>query len=518
VAAFRSLRAANALRTAYGPVLTAFVAGLTIVMLAMTLSRTLPLSNAGLYLTMSDAIAAHHFALPWRVPWYVHGGVPFAYPPLAFYVMAFFTHTLHIPYMRYLEIAPPLFTAGTAIPLYLFYRALLGSGRRALIGVVVACTGQSFLYMYALADGSVRALAAFWMAWALYLGWRALERGSIRLGIAASVCLAATLATHLENGFFAFMSLGLFALFYRFSWPRVMRMAVIGAGAIVLSAPWWVLILHRFGSSVFVSALGSHENPSSTNTLAVNGVLVSFIAAFIRLLISASGDWWLYVFAFVGLVASQRRTRRLLIVWLIASLLFLPHGDRHWAVVMGAAAPAGVDAVVVWAARSRGRARLLLRRVVPALLLTIGIAHTGWYMASQPTGLTADDVHVTGWLRAHTSPGATVLVAQPYEREGEWYPYLTHRVPSIPLWGTEFNGQHDRQLDIFYKQVSCTEHGSMRCILSLIHRYHIPRGYLVEHPRQFAGRDAQPLRAAGWGVVYRTQTITVWEAGPASQD
>jgi hypothetical protein len=506
------LRTANTLRTGYGPILVALVVGLTIVMLARTLSRTLPLSNAGLYLTMSDALVAHHFALPWRVPWYARGGVPFAYPPLAFYVMAFFTHTLDVPRMRYLEIAPPLFTAGTAIPLYLFYRDLLGSGRQALMGVVVSCTGQSFLYMYVLADGSVRAFAAFWMPWSLFLGWRTLQRGSVRLGFLASICLAATLASHLENGFFAFMSLGLFALFHRFSWPRVTRAAIVAAGGIVLSAPWWLLVLHRFGTAVFVSALGSHENPSSTNTLSATGLLVSFIAAFIRLLISMSGDWWLYLFAFVGLVVAQRYTRRLLIVWLVASLLLLPHGDRHWAVVMGAAAPVGIDAVVLWAARSRARARRLLRRAVPAILLAIGIAHVGWYMASQPPGLTADDLRVTDWLRVHTSPTARVFVTQPYEREGEWYPYLTHRVPSIPLWGTEFNGQHDRQLTIFYKQVACTERGSMPCILSLIQRYHIPRGYLVEHPTQFARHDAQPLRSAGWRVVYRTPTITVWKA------
>ncbi len=51
---------------------------------------SLPIAYAGMYTLMAEQIADGGFSLPMQVPYYGPGGIPFAYPPLALYVMAVF--------------------------------------------------------------------------------------------------------------------------------------------------------------------------------------------------------------------------------------------------------------------------------------------------------------------------------------------------------------------------------------------------------------------------------------------
>jgi hypothetical protein len=50
-----------------------------------------PMGYAGLYNEISDAILENSFFLPMRIPYYGPNGIPFAYPPLAFYLEALIT-------------------------------------------------------------------------------------------------------------------------------------------------------------------------------------------------------------------------------------------------------------------------------------------------------------------------------------------------------------------------------------------------------------------------------------------
>jgi len=59
-------------------------------------THSLPVGEAGLYALMSELVVANRFALPSEVPFYGPGGIPFAYPPVAFCLAAFSTALLDI--------------------------------------------------------------------------------------------------------------------------------------------------------------------------------------------------------------------------------------------------------------------------------------------------------------------------------------------------------------------------------------------------------------------------------------
>src|SRR5437588_10136227 len=84
-------------------------AGLLLVLIWNAVRWSLPGGYAGLYVLMSESIVHSHFLPPLRIGLYGPGGIPFAYPPLALYLMAFCIGILHVPVFDYLRFAPDVF-------------------------------------------------------------------------------------------------------------------------------------------------------------------------------------------------------------------------------------------------------------------------------------------------------------------------------------------------------------------------------------------------------------------------
>ena len=90
-----------------------------------------PNGYAGLYTLMAERIVANGSAVPPTIPLYGPGGIPFAYPPLAFYLMAAVTTFFKVQPFDYLRFAPALFYLLSLVPMYALSRAITASPRQA---------------------------------------------------------------------------------------------------------------------------------------------------------------------------------------------------------------------------------------------------------------------------------------------------------------------------------------------------------------------------------------------------
>ena len=81
--------------------------------------------TGGLYLAFANEIAGHGYRLPETIPHYTQGGIPFVYPPLAFYLEAVLLHGLGIPEPWVVHALPPLL-AILAMPLLYLMTKVLG--------------------------------------------------------------------------------------------------------------------------------------------------------------------------------------------------------------------------------------------------------------------------------------------------------------------------------------------------------------------------------------------------------
>jgi hypothetical protein len=82
----------------------------------------MPKGFAGLYALFAETLANNRYRLLVNVPYYGPGGIPFVYPPLAIYLMAFLTNELHIAPLDYLRFVPAIFSWMCLIPFLPFYQ------------------------------------------------------------------------------------------------------------------------------------------------------------------------------------------------------------------------------------------------------------------------------------------------------------------------------------------------------------------------------------------------------------
>src|SRR6056297_3155153 len=103
------------------------VVGLAVVALYLA-TNDYPAYGAGLYVETADASRANGYALPATVPHYGPEGVPFAYPPLMFYVLATLRDFGAGAFAMALYL-PPLLTVAALVPTYLLGRDVVGDRR-----------------------------------------------------------------------------------------------------------------------------------------------------------------------------------------------------------------------------------------------------------------------------------------------------------------------------------------------------------------------------------------------------
>ena len=80
-----------------------------------------PFRLGGLFLEFSQQIIANGYALPKTIPFYSAGGIPFAYPPLGFYIQALIIDFFSPPRFWTVNWLPPLIAALT-VPSFFFGR------------------------------------------------------------------------------------------------------------------------------------------------------------------------------------------------------------------------------------------------------------------------------------------------------------------------------------------------------------------------------------------------------------
>ena len=83
-----------------------------------------PFHLGGLFVEFSQQIVAHGYRLPSRIPFYTDGGIPFAYPPLPFYLEAFLLHVCSFPKFAVVNLLPPLLAVAALLSFHALTRQL----------------------------------------------------------------------------------------------------------------------------------------------------------------------------------------------------------------------------------------------------------------------------------------------------------------------------------------------------------------------------------------------------------
>lgn len=219
-----------------------------------------PFRLGGLFVAFAHEIAARNFRLPVNIPYYSAGGIPFAYPPLGFYVEAVLLKIFPQQIFAVANLLPPLISIlALGVAARFFYRWASGWNLKSLSALMAYALLPNAFYNQiegaglAEAFGSLALILYFELilkyqqnknlAWALYAG----------LGLALCVfsspgsALGATLIS------LVLVLNRLVSARWNENVQPYLQLFCIGVTGLALSAPYWLSMIVNHGAGIFLA-------------------------------------------------------------------------------------------------------------------------------------------------------------------------------------------------------------------------------------------------------------------------
>ena len=413
-----------------------------------------PVNDGALFLEFVRATAATFPRLPTEA---TYNGLilPFAYPPLSFWLAALLTK-LGVDSLDVVRILPILMNI---IYFSLFALLLLKSGRsRLFTGLTIlffSATSLSFQWLL-MGGGLSRGLGSIFLMLTLLAvtvpGRRGGELPNWR-SAAAGAAVAGAILSHLEWGILAAGCVVLSRALGSSSLKSfIVACVVAGATAFVLILPWLIFVTDSHGLQPFLSAKGT----SSWG----DGKFLDRIVTAVRLAVVSNP------FAVVGFVVFLRRREWFWIGFILLCVTLTPrHASTPLNLPNAILGAQGIITAYGFAAH-HVRSRKLLNASTAALiaaLLAFGVYRIHHHAPGSFRVLPVEMRQAMSWVAAN-HPGSRFAVVNDRawynDSTGEWLPTLSSAHSVTTVQGREWNGEFGRWVPLFERlrgSANCAE-------------------------------------------------------------
>jgi hypothetical protein len=470
--------------------------------------QPLPLGYGALYALMAERIADNHYALPQNIPYYGPGGLPFAYPPLAFYLMAAVTEGTGLSPMAYMRWAPPLILVAGIVAMFFLAHTMTASVLEATIAAVLFAISPATSALQSDTGGVCRGVGLLSALIAVTFAYKALERSTLRNILVAAFFLAATVLSHFAYAVFAAVSLATFGLR---RWRAAWVIVLIGAITALTTLPWWLLVIQRHGLIVFTRISDTHDSLGfvrfGTSMRALGGVIMRAVLL--------KGSPLGLGCALLGMARDLSVGAWFLPGWLFATALITGNeGARFVAIVaalLGASVVRSVYEEVVAHGGSTAR-KFPAPAIFLGALLFLSYTHAfAQHIITATPAITEDLLHVANWTRTQTPADSRYLLLSADPSQHEFMTYLVRREPAVSYFGAEWTGRYRQQNDRVKQIIDCVRERSYSCVDGMMRSQQLAADLLIApvdaRPESIASR----IDASGdWQRAYDDGHYAVW--------
>jgi hypothetical protein len=497
-------------------------------------SSGFPLNDGGLFYTMIRDLKANHFVMP-QFTTYNFVDIPFAYPPVGFYIAAIFSTLLPFSDLQILLWLPPLVNTLAIFFFYKFAEQILPSRTSAaLAALIYALSSRAFLWQV-MGGGITRAFGMLFlilMLWQAVQLFRASHQGqqdNTNLLHATHPHLVLTILfgalavmSHPQTALHAVLGGLMVFLFYGRSKHGVISALWVGLGVVLLSAPWWGTVFLRYGFEPLLSA-----GQTSQRTLEFYLIVLQLHSPTNYLALP------LLIFFYIGLWLSFKRREFFFITWIvIAYLIDTRGGDGVVLLAESMLAAMGLIQLSAWISRSDGdQPEAVMAKPVSQILVFVSAFYflltasiTDFQLVN--TSLKPADLEMIAWVNSNVEDGRTFLLSTGREFSmsdpmQEWFPALTKQHSATTLQGLEWT--LSEKFFPWYEQLAAFQHcADLNCVNTWSAANNVDYDYLIviippKEDKSDFGNSLRSLALSARGsdkfmLVHESKTALVFEA------
>ncbi len=462
------------------PALLIFIALLfgAIVRFYPVISNGFPLNDGGMFYTMIRDLKANGYALPQSTT-YNHADIPFAYPPLGFYVTALLSALLPVSELTIFLYLPALINTISILVFYLFAKETLHARASASLATMIyALSPRSFLWQV-MGGGVTR---SFGMLFLLLMLWQAVQlfREYTHKKLLFTILFGAgAVLSHPQTALHAALGGALIFIFYGLNKRGIISALGVALGVALVTAPWWGTVLSRYGVQPFISA-----GQTSQRTLASYLSIVQFDGLGDYLYLPAA------ILAFVGIYSFFKQRNYFLVTWIVLAYLIDPRGGSGVA-LLALSMLAGMGFLQLSALISRSEYEqddvIFMKRGVQVLVFGLMfyfvLAASIFDFQLVNTSLKPADLKMIEWVKSNVEGKKTFLLATGREFSmsdpmQEWFPALTGQYSATTMQGLEWT--YEKKFFPWYDQLISFQHcADVSCVSEWSSRNGVDYDYLI---------------------------------------
>jgi hypothetical protein len=406
------------------------------------------INDGGMFYSMAQDLHENRYIIP-KLVTYNDLNVPFAYPPLPFYMTAFLSD-FGIPLIEIFRWIPALVSTISILAFYLLAKAMLKSSATAALATAAFAFLPRAYTWFVMGGGVSRALGQFFMLLTVWSAYQLFSQKQIKYILLTTFFGALVTLSH-PSQWLHTVVICVF-LWLILDWTAFSHALSVAFGVVLLTAPWWLTVVLRHGFAPFLNA-------SRTGGLSALSWLPLVIPTFAE-------EQFLTIFTILGLVGiaiQLIRKQYLLPLFLIIPFIIDPRSAPSIAVLpLAMLAGIGLNDLILPGLvahvplaeevdeSSRGAdwpdlfaAHRPIRWVLSYFLF---IALLGAYAYDQPLAhivVPESSKEALEWIYANTPPESAFLLitgindpfADPLQ---EWFPVLAKRVSVTTVQGREW--------------------------------------------------------------------------------
>ena len=218
-------------------------------------------------------LQANHYAAPLFTT-YNDASIPFAYPPLGFFVGAGLSDLLNVSPLAIIRWLPGIVNAICIPAFYFFANEALDNKLQSAIATLIYATTPHLTSWLSMGGGLTRSFGMLFMLLTLGYTYRVFTQNSKSDILYAAIFGGLTVLSHTEAPLYTIaIAIYIWAMKSR-SLPGVFNGLLIAIGVLIIAGPWYGTVIAEHGMEPFLSIMqtGSHTPFAIFKVLNINDI------------------------------------------------------------------------------------------------------------------------------------------------------------------------------------------------------------------------------------------------------